>query len=124
MDALLPDQLKAAWQAVESGTLDAQQWAAQEQRGLAAYRERWRSALLVDGQSELAASLLHELSAFTGVAREEVERRCRAAVETLARQWQGEVDARNHESIERFYGSEAYAYDLMWWHALEYDLSP
>jgi SAM-dependent methyltransferase len=125
MSALLPDRLKASWRAVEAGVLDAQECAAQEQQELDAYRERWRGALLVDGHQELRSSLLDEICAFTGGGREEVERRCSSAVETLAAQWRAQVDVRDAASIERYYDrAGAYLYDLMWWHALEYDLSP
>jgi SAM-dependent methyltransferase len=125
MEPLLPDRLKAAWGAVEAGALAREAWNAQHEAGLQEYRERWRAALLAGAESDLARSLVGEIAAYTGSAPEQVERRCRGAVEALAAQWREQVDARSRDSIEAFYdGSEAYVYDLMWWHALEYDLSP
>lgn len=74
----------------------------------------------------MTRSLLGEIAQFTGDDLDEVERRCRRAVDVVADDWRGQVlDAASRESVERYYDQSAsYIYDLMWWHALHDDLSP
>jgi mycofactocin glycosyltransferase len=125
MDRLLPDQLKAAWQAVEAKSLTAEEFDARQQDWLEEYREIWRQALLLDGQSDLARSLPAEIALFSGDSVEEVERRCKRAVTAIAEEWNEQVSTADRESVERYYDqSEGYIYDLMWWHALHDDNSP
>jgi 2-polyprenyl-3-methyl-5-hydroxy-6-metoxy-1,4-benzoquinol methylase len=125
MEQLLPDQLKTAWQGVEAQSLTALEFDVRQQAWTEEYRQIWRKALLLDGQSDLTASLLAEIAKFSGESVEEVERRCRHAVNAIADEWNAEVSADNRESVERYYDqSEGYVYDLMWWHALHDDDSP
>lgn len=125
MEHLLPDQLQNAWRAVEARLLTAVEFEERQQQWLDEYRTRWRDALLLDGQSDLAASLVAEIASFTGESPEKVERRCRGAVTAIADEWHAQVTVGDRESVERYYDqSEGYIYDLMWWHALRDDDSP
>jgi 2-polyprenyl-3-methyl-5-hydroxy-6-metoxy-1,4-benzoquinol methylase len=125
MDQLLPDQLKAAWADVEAGRMTADEYDKNQQAWTEEYRQLWRKALLIGGQSDLTASLLTEIAGFSGESVEEVERRCRQAVNAIADEWNEQVSADNRESVERYYDqSQGYVYDLMWWHALHDDDSP
>jgi 2-polyprenyl-3-methyl-5-hydroxy-6-metoxy-1,4-benzoquinol methylase len=125
MEKMLPDQLKAAWQAVETAQFTAEEFERRREAWLDEYRETWQQALLLEGQKDLTRSLLGEIAQFTGDDLDEVERRCRRAVDVVADDWRGQVDAASRESVERYYDQSAsYIYDLMWWHALHDDLSP
>jgi 2-polyprenyl-3-methyl-5-hydroxy-6-metoxy-1,4-benzoquinol methylase len=125
MEKLLPDQLKSAWAEVEAGRLTAEEFDARQQAWTEEYRQIWRKALLLEGQTDLTASLLAEIARFSGEPIAEVERRCRHAVNAIADEWNEQVRAENRESVERYYDrSEGYIYDLMWWHALHDDDSP
>jgi len=125
MELLLPDRLKAAWEAVEAKTLSAEEYNSRQQSWTAAYRDAWREALLLDGHSDLIQSLIAEIALFSGESLAEVEGRCKRAVEAIGDDWNEHVDAASRESVERYYDkSENYIYDLMWWHALQYDDSP
>jgi len=125
MELLLPDQLKAAWQAVEANTLSLEEFNARQQSWTEAYRDIWKNALAFNAQSELTHSLLTEIAHFTGESIEEVKERCKGAVKTIGDEWDEHVNAESRESIERYYDqNEGYIYDLMWWHALQYDDSP
>jgi 2-polyprenyl-3-methyl-5-hydroxy-6-metoxy-1,4-benzoquinol methylase len=125
MEKMLPDQLKAAWQAVETAQFTAEEFERRREAWLDEYRETWQQALLLEGQKDLTRSLLGEIAQFTGDDLDEVERRCRRAVDVVADDWRGQVDAASRESVERYYVQSAcYIYDLMWWHALHDDLSP
>jgi mycofactocin glycosyltransferase len=122
---LLPDRLRAAWSDVEAGRLGADDWAKLEADGMRGYRETWESALLLHGEQDLARSLVREIGAFTGLPTAEVELRCKRAVDAMAQDWERQVDPSSAASVERYYdAADAYVYDLMWWHALEYDTSP
>jgi 2-polyprenyl-3-methyl-5-hydroxy-6-metoxy-1,4-benzoquinol methylase len=123
--ALLPDRLRAAWHEVQAGRLAQDDWCALEADGLRAYREIWQSALLLEGERDLARSLIREIAAFTGLPTAEVEQRCKNAVESMAQDWTRQVDPGSAASVQRYYdAADAYVYDLMWWHALEHDTSP
>jgi mycofactocin glycosyltransferase len=125
MEKMLPDQLKAAWQAVETAQFTAEEFGRRREAWLDEYRETWQQALLLEGQKDLTRSLLGEIAQFTGDDLDEVEMRCRRAVDVVADDWRAQVDAASRESVERYYDQSAnYIYDLMWWHTLHDDLSP
>ncbi|MDQ3009564.1 MAG: class I SAM-dependent methyltransferase, partial [Acidobacteriota bacterium] len=125
MEQLLPDQLKAAWQAVEAQLLTAEEFDARQQMWTEEYRQIWQKALLLDGQSDLKASLVAEIARFSGESVEQVEQRCKGAVNVIADEWNAQVSADSPESVEHYYDqSEGYIYDLMWWHGLHDDDSP
>lgn len=84
-------------------------------------RQRWATALTLPGQPDLARSLVVELAAFLEQPVEEVEARCRLAAGELARAWRAAAPA-TPEAITAFYcDTDAYLYDLTWWHALVED---
>jgi 2-polyprenyl-3-methyl-5-hydroxy-6-metoxy-1,4-benzoquinol methylase len=125
MEKILPDQLKDAWQSVQAQSLSGDEFEERQHQWLEEYREIWRQALLLEGQNDLTRSLLTEIGLFSGESWEEVERRCKRAVTAIADEWNQQVTSGDRESVERYYDqSEGYIYDLMWWHALEDDISP
>jgi len=126
MDKLLPDQLKALWHAVDQQQLSVEAFTSEQERLLAAHRQTWEQALLLDGYHGLSESLLAELGAYTHCTdMAEVQRQCVQAVATLKGEWQAQVDPSNRRSIEQFYdASQATMYELMWWHTLGDDTSP
>jgi len=84
-------------------------------------RQLWAAALTLPGQPDLARSLVTELAAFLERTAEEVEARCRGAAGELARVWLERAPA-TPAAITAFYrDSDAYLYDLTWWHALAQD---
>jgi 2-polyprenyl-3-methyl-5-hydroxy-6-metoxy-1,4-benzoquinol methylase len=126
MQGLAPDRLKDLWQSVEAGQLAWQEFEAAQERMLQEYRDIWKEALLLEGQPKLEDSLLEELCVYFGEADvAQIRRRCLEAVTTIRDQWQDKVVADDGVSVESFYDeSEAYIYDLMWWHTLRDDSSP
>jgi len=86
-------------------------------------RQRWAAALTLPGQPDLAQSLVVELAAFLEQPVEEVEARCRLAAGDLARAWRNAAPA-TPAAITAFYrDTDAYLYDLTWWHTLAEDES-
>ncbi|HSF31953.1 MAG TPA: methyltransferase [Candidatus Tectomicrobia bacterium] len=126
MDKLLPDQLKDFWQAVVRNEHTAEEYTEEYDRSLAAYRQTWERALILDGHQDLRESLLAELGRYTQCSDvAEVQRRCVHAVADLKREWENTVQPADLRSIERFYDeSQAMLYELMWWHTLSEDVSP
>jgi len=126
MEKLLPDQLKALWQAVDQKQLTVEAFMSEQERLLAAYRGAWEQALRLEGHQDLQASLLAELGAYMHCDNmAEIQRRCVHAVTTLKDEWQAQVDPADRRSIEQFYdASQTTIYELMWWHTLCDDLSP
>ena len=126
MEQLLPDQLQALWQAVDQQQLSVEAFTSEQERLLAAYRQTWEQALLLEEYKGLSESLLAELGAYmrcTDMA--EIQRQCVQAVATLKGEWQAQVDPGDRQSIEQFYdASQATIYELMWWHTLCDDASP
>jgi SAM-dependent methyltransferase len=123
---LLPDELKALWQAVDRQELSVEAFTREQERLLGGYRRAWHDALRLDGQPDLQASLLTELGLYTGCSDPaEIERRCTRAVAMLKEEWQATVTPDEPRSIERFYDeSPTTMYELMWWHSLRDDASP
>jgi hypothetical protein len=123
---LPPDRLLELWESVERGQLSELEFAWTEAVMLHEYFKIWERALILDGERELEDSLLAELSLyFTNYDVTEIRRRCLAAVSTLGDQWRTDVDPGDPASVESFYDkSEAYIFDLMWWHSLREDLDP
>jgi 2-polyprenyl-3-methyl-5-hydroxy-6-metoxy-1,4-benzoquinol methylase len=126
MEKLLPDQLKDFWQAVARHEHTAEEYTNEYDRLLAAYRQAWEGALILDGYQDLHESLLAELRRYTQCEDiAEVQRRCEHAVASLKREWEEKVRPADRRSIERFYDeSQAMLYELMWWHTLGEDVSP
>jgi mycofactocin glycosyltransferase len=126
MEKLLPEQLNDFWQAVQRHEHTAEEYTAEYERSLAAYRQTWERALILDGHQDLQESLLTELGRYTQCADvAEVRRRCEHAVASVKREWEDKVQSADRRSIEQFYDeSQAMLYELMWWHTLGDDLSP
>ena len=126
MEKLLPDQLKALWQAVDQKQLTVDAFMSEQDRLLAVYRQTWEQALLLERYKGLSESLLAELGSYMGCAdMDEIQRQCVHAVATLKAEWQAQVDPGDRQSIEQFYdASQATIYELMWWHTLCDDASP
>lgn len=126
MEQLVPDQLKQLWQLVDRGELTADGFGARQEHLLAAYRQRWTEALLLEGYDDLEESLLGELGRYVGCDdHAELRRRCSGAVAELQREWQDRVDQAQRAAVERFYDETRIPlYELTWWHTLTDDLSP
>jgi SAM-dependent methyltransferase len=126
MEPLLPDQLRALWQSVEQGQLTHEAFQQEQERLLAAYCDTWKNALLLAGQTDLQASILAELSAYTHCDDlAQVKEACLSAVTTLKDEWGAQVEPGNRQSVEQFYDqSQTTMYELMWWHTLVEDNSP
>jgi 2-polyprenyl-3-methyl-5-hydroxy-6-metoxy-1,4-benzoquinol methylase len=122
---LLPDRLRIVWEDADRGRRTREQAAHEQERLLGEYRATWTRALLYGNETDLRSSLLREVATYYGIADlAEVERRCTSAVETMRDEWHEHVDAQRSESIESFYDSATYIYDLMGWHSLRDDNGP
>ncbi len=123
---LLPDALKELWQAVEENRLTDDQYCDEREKLLDEYRRTWAAALMLGGQRRVKESLLSELASYVecdDVA--EVERRCLVGWMDVEDEWRQRVESASSESIERFYDlTEAYLYNLIWWHTLSEDETP
>jgi len=126
MEQLLPDRLKALWQAVDRRELSASAYADEQARLLAEHRRTWEQALLLGGHRDLQECLLSEIGKYIdSTDLVEIERRCTDAVALLKREWEATVTSSDRQSIERFYdATETTVYELMWWHTLHDDASP
>jgi hypothetical protein len=88
MEQLLPDQLKALWQAVDQQQLSVEAFTREQERLLATHRQTWEQALLLERYEDLSASLLAELGSYMHCAdMAEVQRHCLQAVATLKDEW-------------------------------------
>jgi len=122
---LLPDRLRSIWEEADRGQRTREQAASAQERLLGDYRATWTRALLQSNETELRTSLMRELAAYYGIANvAEVERRCTAAVEDMRGEWHERIDPQQRASIESFYDSATYIYDLMGWHSLRDDTGP
>lgn len=126
MEKLLPDILKDLWQTVEEGRFTGEHFYYEKQRLLDEYRNTWAQALILDGHQSLKESLLCELGSYVGCEDlVEIERRCSMGWKQVEDEWHQRVDPATSRSIERFYEqTEAYLYNLIWWHTLSEDDTP
>jgi len=121
----LPDRLRALWNAVEAGQVTKPQALTDQERLLGEYRAIWTRALLRPPETDLRTSLLREIASYWGMTDlAEVERRCTTAVETMRDEWHEHIDPQRRTSVESFYNSVTYIYDLMGWHSLRDDTGP
>jgi 2-polyprenyl-3-methyl-5-hydroxy-6-metoxy-1,4-benzoquinol methylase len=122
---LLPDRLKAVWDAVERKLRAPDDAVREQDRLMAEHRALWAKALRLGSSGSPEQQVLDELAEyFTGIDRADLERRCADATNRLKTDWPraGSSDAR---AVERFYDdNESHIFDLMWWHGLSDDLSP
>ena len=122
---LLPDCLQVIWEEVDTGRRTLEQATDEQERLLGEYRKTWSQALLRHNETDLRTSLLQEIAAFYEIADlSEIERRCTTAVETMRDEWHEHIDPQQRASIESFYNSATYIYDLMGWHSLREDNGP
>src|SRR5215471_17596939 len=126
METLLPDTLKTLWEAVEEEQFTGEQFYSEQERLLNEYRCTWRDALILHGYQDLRDSMLSELGEFVRCDdRAEVERRCRIGWKGVEDEWQQKVDPGSSRTIQEFYDrTEAYLYNLTWWHSLVEDETP
>jgi len=122
----VPTQLKNLWAEVEAGTLTQAEFQKKEEQMIRDYCEVWADALRLPEQSDLAQSLCLELGRLVGCDDlTEVKKRCQRAVRAMKEDWESTVRTDDDKTVEEYYDkSEHYAYELMWWHALEEDRSP
>ena len=86
-------------------------------------RQRWAEALTLDPRADLRENLVGELAEYLGRSQEEVLERCRAGAGELAGAWRA-AEPRTTQEVAAFYArTDAYLYDLTWWHALAEDES-
>jgi dTDP-4-amino-4,6-dideoxygalactose transaminase/SAM-dependent methyltransferase len=126
METLLPDTLKTLWEAVEEQRFTDDQFSSEQQRLLDEYRCTWRDALIVNAHQDLRDSLLLELGEYVGCDDlAEVERRCGISWKGVEDEWHERVDPGSSRTIQEFYDrTEAYLYNLIWWHTLVEDETP
>ncbi len=124
---LLPDALKDLWEAVDEKRVTSEQFYREQQRLLEAHRNMWREALVLNGYTTLRESLLHELGEYVACNDlNELERRCSIGWKGVEDEWHERVDpSPSALAIEQFYDrTEAYLYNLTWWHTLVEDDTP
>jgi len=126
MDQLLPSILKDLWRTVGEGRSAKDQYLREKDRLLDECRDQWRQALVLADDPSLKHSLLREVGAYVQCADlEEIERRCLAGSKSVEEEWRQSVDQVNDQAVQQFYDqSQAYIYDLIWWHTLIDDDSP
>src|SRR5712692_3182441 len=126
MEKLLPDVLKDLWQTVDEGRFTGEHFYCEKEHLLDECRNTWAQALILDGHQILKESLLSELGSYVGCEDlAEIERRCSIGWKQVEDEWQERVDPAMGQSIERFYDrTEAYLYNLIWWHTLSEDDTP
>jgi SAM-dependent methyltransferase len=126
MDKPLPSILKELWQAVEKGDSTKEQYLSEKNRLLDECSGQWSRALVLAPESNLKQSLLREIGSYVGCADlGEIERRCVSGSKSVEEEWARRVDDVTDRTVQQFYDqSQAYLYDLVWWHALIYDDSP
>src|SRR5215470_18737276 len=126
-DKLLPDALKDLWEAVEEGHFTRNQFYREQQRLLGAQRDVWREALTFGGYPDLRESLLRELGEYVGCSDlAELEQRCSIGWKAVEDEWHARVGpSPDTLAIDQFYDcTEAYLYNLIWWHTLVEDDTP
>ncbi len=126
MAKLLPDLLKDLWQTVDDVRFTGEQFYDEKERQLDEYRRTWSQALVLNGHGSLKESLLWELGCYVGCDDPaEIERRCSIGWKQVEDEWHEKVDSASSQAIERFYDeTEAYLYNLIWWHTLSEDDTP
>ena len=83
----------------------------------------WAEALVLPPHPELQASLIGELAEYLGYSEKEVFERCRVGAGELAGAWRAAAPRKAEEVSDFYRQTDAYLYDLTWWHALAVDES-
>ena len=86
-------------------------------------RQSWAEALTLDPRTDLRASLVRELAEYLDKPEEEVFERCRTGADKLAEAWSAAAPGTAGEVASFYEQTDAYLYDLTWWHALVEDES-
>jgi len=126
MGKLLPSILKELWGTVDKGQCTKEQYLREKERLLDEYRGLWSQALVLAGEPNLKQSLLREVGLYVECEDlEEIERRCGLGSKLVEEEWRRRVPAVSDRTVQQFYDqSEAYLYDLIWWHTLIDDDGP
>jgi mycofactocin glycosyltransferase len=83
----------------------------------------WAEVLVLRPHSDLQASLIQELAEYLGYPEKEVLERCRVGAGKLAGAWRAAAPQGAEEVFDFYRQTDAYLYDLTWWHALADDES-
>ena len=126
MDKLLPAILKELWHVVEKGDSTKEQYILKKDRLIDECRAQWSRALVLAPESDLKQSLMREMGSYIGCDDlAEIERRCLIGSKSVEEEWAQRVGEVTDRTVQQFYDqSEAYLYDLIWWHTLVDDDSP
>ncbi len=126
MEKLLPSILKEFWRTVDEGQSTKEQYLHEKDRLLDECRSQWSQALILADEPNLKQSLLRELGLYVGCEDlEEIERRCVIGSKLVEEEWRRGVGEVTDRAVQQFYDqSQAYLYDLIWWHTLIEDDSP
>jgi mycofactocin glycosyltransferase len=119
--------VKQLWTAGQRDHVPAERLWHEQERLTAEYKDIWSDSLRLDGHADLKSSLLSEVGEYVGCSDlDRVEQRCRGAVVELKDEWERRgADAADGAAVEAFYDqSQAYPFDLMWWHTLSDDTTP
>lgn len=122
----LATELRELWARVDTQEVTRDAAMAMQEHLLDGYRQVWRQALLLNGESDLTHSTLAEI----GIRRntndlDSVRQGCEKAVESLKRSWQERVKTVDKSHVENFYDqTESFIDELMWWHTLNEDDTP
>jgi 2-polyprenyl-3-methyl-5-hydroxy-6-metoxy-1,4-benzoquinol methylase len=125
MTNMVADQLKELWDEVDRKTITWERFEQQKAEWLDGYASQWRSALTLDGFSDLRGSSLDELMRYLGLSdQSQLESWRQNANNAMSGAWNS-VDAHDPNSVARFYdGCQLELYNLLTWHTLEEDDSP
>lgn len=122
----LARRLRELWEGAERHDLSAEACAAEEIRLREELATRWRTALLLPGESDFEHSTLLEIGRWRGIDDlAEVQRRCDSSLGDLKEHWQATVPQVDGPHVARYYETaDRCIEELMWWHTLRDDRSP
>ncbi|MFN0120047.1 MAG: class I SAM-dependent methyltransferase [Blastocatellia bacterium] len=83
--------------------------------------EIWKEALLLPGETSLAASALRELAEYFRISPAEAERRCQSALVDSRQEWEAGARASSEQVLDFYDQTESYIFEHVWWHVEDID---
>ncbi len=80
---------------------------------------KWREALLLPGETDLAESGVRELAEYFGISRDEARRQCRGALEDSRREWNASPRRTPDQIVDFYRRTRSYLFEHIWWHATD-----
>lgn len=81
--------------------------------------KKWRDALLLSGETDLARSGARELAEYFGISEAEAQQLCESSLADSQQEWEANRRRSSAEILDFYDQTRSYIFEHVWWHATD-----